>query len=588
MESTNIKFKNSVLGCQNCKQDFTIESEDFIFYKKLNVPPPTWCPRCRFLRRMAFANERSLYWRSCNSCGISMFAMYHPSEPINAWCDECYDSDKRNGLDYGREYDFSRPFFEQWRELRNSVPRKQIERSGSDGAGCDYSNYCYWGKNVYLSFNTLNGENIKYSKNSHKGSKNCMDCLNTKTNEGCYEAVQSSYNYDSSFLVKSEQCISSSFLFDCVNCINCCMSSNLRNKSYVFNNLQLSKEEYWAKIKSFELSSNSGQAKAKILFDQVVKDAVQKYAQIKNSINCTGDYVENAKDCFDCYGLVGAEDVKNSYLSLSASKNSRDLTLTGRADECCETLHGGKQMYRAVFAFHCGSSRNIFYCDNCKNCLHCFGCAGLKNKKYCIFNKQYNEKEYFELVEKIKQHMIDMPFLDKIGRKYSFGECFPAEFSPFFYNESLVYEENQLTKEEAIAQGYRWLDKDKKIYDTTLESKNIPDDINDVGKKICEEIIECPNKGEVATMCTYGFKILPDELVFYKKMNLPVPRYCPNCRYYQRLKWTNPFKFYKRECMCESENHGHSDKCENQFETMHAPDRKELIYCKDCYNKEVY
>ena len=32
--------------CQNCKQDFIIESEDFNFYEKIKVPAPTLCPEC--------------------------------------------------------------------------------------------------------------------------------------------------------------------------------------------------------------------------------------------------------------------------------------------------------------------------------------------------------------------------------------------------------------------------------------------------------------------------------------------------------------------------------------------------------------
>ena len=30
--------------CQNCKQNFTIEPEDFTFYDKIKVPSPTFCP----------------------------------------------------------------------------------------------------------------------------------------------------------------------------------------------------------------------------------------------------------------------------------------------------------------------------------------------------------------------------------------------------------------------------------------------------------------------------------------------------------------------------------------------------------------
>ena len=28
--------------CQNCKAQFIIEPDDFTFYEKINVPPPTW------------------------------------------------------------------------------------------------------------------------------------------------------------------------------------------------------------------------------------------------------------------------------------------------------------------------------------------------------------------------------------------------------------------------------------------------------------------------------------------------------------------------------------------------------------------
>lgn len=43
--------------CQNCKQKFSIELEDFDFYKKISVPPPTFCPKCRLQRRLAWLKE---------------------------------------------------------------------------------------------------------------------------------------------------------------------------------------------------------------------------------------------------------------------------------------------------------------------------------------------------------------------------------------------------------------------------------------------------------------------------------------------------------------------------------------------------
>ena len=54
--------------CQNCKKNFVIEQEDFNFYDRIKVPPPTFCPECRFQRRMAWRNDRTLYKRNCDLC----------------------------------------------------------------------------------------------------------------------------------------------------------------------------------------------------------------------------------------------------------------------------------------------------------------------------------------------------------------------------------------------------------------------------------------------------------------------------------------------------------------------------------------
>ena len=44
---------------------------------------------------------------------------------------------------------------------------------------------------------------------------------------------------------------------------------------------------------------------------------------------------------------------------------------------------------------------DMYYCYTCYACNNCFGCVGLKNKSYCIFNKQYTKEEYGEIVKKI-------------------------------------------------------------------------------------------------------------------------------------------------------------------------------------------
>src|SRR5256885_746105 len=97
--------------CQNCKQDFVIEPEDFDFYEKMKVPPPTFCPDCRLQRRTSVRNERSLYKTTCNLCGKSFVSMYSSDKPFKVYCKDCWYSDNWDVLSYGRDYDFSKPFF---------------------------------------------------------------------------------------------------------------------------------------------------------------------------------------------------------------------------------------------------------------------------------------------------------------------------------------------------------------------------------------------------------------------------------------------------------------------------------------------
>ena len=40
--------------CQNCKQNFVIEPEDFVFYDKFELPAPSFCPYCRIQHLLSF------------------------------------------------------------------------------------------------------------------------------------------------------------------------------------------------------------------------------------------------------------------------------------------------------------------------------------------------------------------------------------------------------------------------------------------------------------------------------------------------------------------------------------------------------
>lgn len=76
------------------------------------------------------------------------------------YSDEYWNSDKWDPMEYGRDYDFSRPFFEQIRELYNIVPwgvMWSMEKVNSDYSFSAYT------KNGYLLFDSGYVEDSAYS-----------------------------------------------------------------------------------------------------------------------------------------------------------------------------------------------------------------------------------------------------------------------------------------------------------------------------------------------------------------------------------------------------------------------------------------
>lgn len=124
--------------CQNCQKDFAIEPEDFDFYEKVKVPPPNRCPECRYQRRLANRNEWNLYKRSCSLCNKNIISIYNTDYPGPVYCPPCFWSDGWDAQKYARDYDFSKPFFEQFKEFRFTVPRLAI--TNKDSVNSEYTN----------------------------------------------------------------------------------------------------------------------------------------------------------------------------------------------------------------------------------------------------------------------------------------------------------------------------------------------------------------------------------------------------------------------------------------------------------------
>ena len=569
--------------CQSCKKKFVIEPDDFSFYEKIKVAPPTFCPECRLIRRLASRNERFLHSGECGLCKKKILSMYAPGETYTVYCPGCWWSDGWDPGSYSRNYDFSRPFFEQYLEFKKTVPHEALYQSNF--VNSEYANFGDNYKECYLVSGGWDNERLYYASQVNNISDS-FDILLSNHLEFCYETIQSSR---SSQLRYCNACEDSSDLFmctDCRGCVSCFGCVGLRNKQYQVFNQQYSKNEYAEFIEKLEIHKYSSVEEIKKRFSEFALLQPYRSNRFRNAVDCTGDNIADSKNAKDSWAVNGVEDVRYTFF-LSQEKNTYDVSFVGK---------GGERLYEVVSSFGGESQvagvrtlfdRNSFYCENCSNCNDIFGCIGLKKKAYCIFNKEYSKEEFANVRDRIIEDMKTKLYRGNKDYTYTFGDFWPIEFQPFAYNETKAQEYFPLTKEEILERGYKWRDREDRHYKITHEAGDLPDSILESPDALSEAIIGCLHTAACNDNCTRAFKILKAELEFCRRMNVPIPRLCPNCRHMERIRMQNPLKLWHRSCMCTQNNHGHNGTCQNEFETSYAPDQQEIIYCEKCYQQEV-
>ena len=568
----------SEIICQNCKKDFAIEPEDFDFYKKMQVPPPTWCWICRAHRRFTWRNERMLYKRPSDATGKEIFCMYSPDSNTKIYENDYWYSDAWDALDYGKDVDFTRPFFEQVGELIHSVPL--LARSVVRGINSDYVNNAGDVKNSYLIFNGNRVDDSMYS-NGINVVQDCVDISHCSDCESCYECFWMTKCSRCYYSVDCENSYDLWFSKDCGGSSNCFGCVGLRGKQYYIFNEPYTKEEYQKKIKSYNLASyamiQEWRAKAEAFW---LKFPVKNYVGTQNK-DISGNYISASKNVHYGYLVRNSENLK--YCSFVQeepyAKDCMDYSIWGGGTELAYECHscglGASNIKFCAMTYT--NVRDIEYSYMCIASENLFGCVSVRNKQYCILNKQYTPDEYKAMVAKIKAHMVAMPYVDKMGRAYPYGEFFPAELSPFGYNECLSQEYFPLSREQALAQGYKWSEQTNKNYQITIQASQMPDTIDAFPADITQQIFGCEHDKKCQQVCIGAFRVTPNELIFYKKSGLPLPRLCPSCRTFERFKHRTPFTLYDRTC----------NKCRVEIKTAYSPDRPEIIYCEPCYQAEV-
>ncbi len=556
--------------CKQCQTSFSITDKDLEFYDKVSpvfngkkclVPTPTLCPDCRQQRRLTFRNERKLYKRKCDATGKSVISVYSPDKNIKVYHQDFWWWDWWNALNYGFDYTKNHSFFEQFYSLFVAVPKlNACHQSVENG---EYTNFVTAGKDSYLICNATHCQDSLYANNI-SFSNHLVDVCYAEHSENVYDSI---YIYESQDIISSFHCKNSSslyFCFECHNCHDCILSSNQNWKQYTIQNQQYSKEEYLQHKSEFL-------KKLSIVYEDCLVDRNKNILKgLHNASagygneNVSGDIILNSKDVKNSFEIYSSNNIRHSQRVLRSS-DCMDVTYWWFDSSLWYELHNcWANFHQLAFCSLCWPNNSeMYYCIECSSSSNLFGCIGLRNKQYCILNKQYTKAEYETLVPKIIEHM---------QKTWEWWEFFPASLSPFWYNETVASEYFPLEKSEALKLGYNWSDYEAPFpkVEKIIPASKLPDDIAKIPDDILNWAIEC----EVTWK---PFRIIKQELEFYRKYNLPIPRRHPDQRHLDRMSLRNPRKLFERTC----------DKCQKDILTTYSPERSEIVYCEECYNNTV-
>ena len=309
------------------------------------------------------------------------------------------------------------------------------------------------------------------------------------------------------------------------------MCWNLRGKQYHIQNQPYTKEAYFEELKKYNL----GSWKTIQTLKEEWRALVQGYAVHRENLtlkitNSSGNYLTNCKQCVNCYYWEISEECYNCLRGLN---NKSIIDCTGIWD--VELGGNAAHSYRGYMMKSCVWSNRCRYCeyvDQCFDCEYCFGCVGLKNKRYCILNKQYSKEEYEALRERI---------IESMKKEGMYGDFFPYDLAYSGYNLSVAQIYFPKKKEEALAFGAAWEDVSDAHHEG-MPTSELPDDIKDADENITAQPLICPETG-------YRFNIAPRELAFHREMNIPLPRVHPDARNLARFRQINVLTPNRYQCI---------------------------------------
>ena len=556
--------------CRISWQDFPIYQSDLEFYSKISpifwwekfaIPTPNLCYQERERRRHSRKNLRKLYRRNCRSSWKTILSIYSPDKPYNVCEKDIWWNNVWDELIYN-EFKNDESLWKQFNKLLSQAPLMNLSSVNVENS--DYNNILLNSKNCYLCFSTWDSQNCFYQTLSAR-DKNCVDWYWVLNCENCYENMDCNQCFNCFY---TDNCLNCKYLYycnDCSWCEYCHFCSNLQNQKYCILNVQYSKEDYEKIVKTFSKNTSIQDylKKYELLLSQELL-----YNKNKNSQNCFGWNNINSNNCIFCFETTQCSDCKyctNIWLDAVKCFDCGGWD-TFKSEFCYECVWVSNS-YNVLFSYNCINCTNLFYCLECYNCKNCFACIWLKDKEYCIYNKQYNSKEAYE--NNVKEIIKSM---QKLWERW-----YPIEpkFSPFWYNETIAMDFYPLTKENALKFWYKRSDYELPApnVEKVVQWKDLPKVwcklIHDKKPDFLEKLL---NYAIICEISNKPFRITKQEIDFYIKHNLSLPTKHPDVRYVDRIKRKWPRELFLAKCC----------KCWNIFPSIYKTGN-ENVCCDECF-----
>lgn len=472
-----------------------------------DIPLPTIHPLEQARQMQSYVSLMHLYEGKSVISAQPLITRYNPLLGYRVCTYEEFWSDQVDNISTGREYDFSRPFFEQWNELLHSVTMQPlVQINCENSAYVDSSSHL---QDCYLCFGMAESRGCFYCVKSRYPLHNtdCVDCVGISFCELCYSAVDSEHCYDCQHVRDCFNCYQCFGSWDLIGCKYCFGCVGLRQSEYFIFNQFVGKEKYEVFIKTANVGSFQSRQQWLKKCQQFWQQNHHQVVSIKNCENSSGHDLIHCKNAYECYFGESLEDC-----GWTTGAYGKDIW---RGE-----VYQGQLSYNSVilsgqlgFGNSISSGSENFYSYMIFNCNCCFGCSMLKQKSYCILNKQYSKAEYQELVPRIIAHM-------QVTGEW--GQFLPSQYAPHFYEESQAYEWfEKLSPENARQRHYRVRgieNSEKKLLQEGVPADSLADDIKNITPElIANLVIICSETGR-------QYKLPIQEIRFYQKQNIPLPR----------------------------------------------------------------